>query len=50
MGWTWDLRLRGWYRLLAPVIARSGRRQERATWASLKQFLEGQRDRVPHGR
>jgi hypothetical protein len=35
---------------LAPVIARSGRRQERATWASLKRFLEGQRDRVPHGR
>jgi hypothetical protein len=35
---------------LAQVIARSGRRQERATWASLKRFLEGQRDRVPHGR
>jgi hypothetical protein len=23
--------------------------EEQATWASLKQFLEGQRDRVPHG-
>jgi hypothetical protein len=47
MGWTWDVRLRGWYRLLTPIIARSGRRQEQATWAGLKQFLEGQRDWVP---
>jgi uncharacterized protein YndB with AHSA1/START domain len=50
MGWTWDLRLRGWYRLLTPIIARWGWRLEQATWASLKQFLEGQRDRVPHPR
>lgn len=50
MGWSWKLRLRGWYRLLAPVIARSGRRQERATWAALKQFLEEHRDAVPQPR
>jgi hypothetical protein len=50
MGWLWDLRLRGWYRLLTPVIARSGQRLEQATWASLKQYLEGQRDRVPQPR
>jgi hypothetical protein len=46
MGWLRDLRLRGWYRLLTPVIARSGQRLEQATWASLEQDLEGQRDRV----
>jgi hypothetical protein len=50
MGWTWDLRLRGWYRLLTPVIVRSGRRQEQATWASLKQYLEGQPDRLTQPR
>jgi uncharacterized protein YndB with AHSA1/START domain len=48
MTWSWDMRLRGLFRLLAPIIARSGRRQEQATWASLKQFLEGQLDRAPH--
>ena len=50
MGWSWELRLRGWYRLLAPAIARSGRRQEEATWAALKQFLEEDRDAVPQPR
>jgi hypothetical protein len=46
MRWAWQVRLRGWYRLLTPIIARSGRRQEQATWASLKQFLEERRDVV----
>jgi uncharacterized protein YndB with AHSA1/START domain len=50
MGWTWDLRLRGWYRLLTPVIARSGRRQEQVNWTSLKQYLEGQPDRLTQPR
>jgi hypothetical protein len=36
MGWIWDMRLRGFYRLLTPIIARSGRRLEQATWASLR--------------
>ena len=43
MRWAWEVRPRGWYRLLTPIIARSGRRQERATWAGLKQFLEERR-------
>jgi hypothetical protein len=46
MRWAWEVRPRGWYRLLAPVIARSGRRQEQATWAGLKRFLEARRDVV----
>ena len=47
MRWAWKVRLRGWYKLMTPTIARSGRRQEQATWASLKQFLEAQRNLVP---
>ena len=53
MRWSWELRPRGLYRLLAPVIGPVGRRAERANWARLKRFLEGQgeleaeRDIVP---
>jgi hypothetical protein len=47
MRWAWQVRLHGWNRLLTPIIARSGRRQEQATWSSLKQFLEAKRDLVP---
>jgi hypothetical protein len=50
MRWSWDMRLRGLLRLLSPVIARTGRRQEQATWAGLKQFLEGRRDLVGEAR
>ena len=42
MSWSWEMRLRGLYRLLTPIIAGAGRRQEQANWAGLKQFLEGQ--------
>jgi hypothetical protein len=42
MGWSWELRLRGRYRLLTPILVGLGRRQERANWAGLKRFLEGQ--------
>jgi uncharacterized protein YndB with AHSA1/START domain len=42
MGWSWEMRLRGPYKLLTPIIAGAGRRQERASWAGLKRFLEGQ--------
>jgi hypothetical protein len=34
----------GVFRLLAPVIARMGRRQEQVIWAAMKQRLE-----EPHG-
>jgi uncharacterized protein YndB with AHSA1/START domain len=42
MGWSWEMRLRGPYRLLAPIIVPVGRRQEHANWVGLKRFLEGQ--------
>jgi hypothetical protein len=50
MRWAWEVKPRGWYKLMTPIIARSGRRQEQATWASLKQYLEGRRDLPPGAR
>jgi hypothetical protein len=40
MWWTWDLQPKGAYRLLTPVFAAQGRRQEAAIWAGLKKVLE----------
>ena len=42
MRWQWDLKPRGVLRLLSPVIALMGRRQEQTIWASLKRHLEAQ--------
>lgn len=40
MQWTWDLHPKGAYRLLGPVFATQGRRQEAAIWAGLKRVME----------
>jgi hypothetical protein len=40
MHWTWDVRPKGAFRLLAPLIGWLGRRQERAIWSSMKRYLE----------
>ncbi len=40
MAWSWELRPRGVAKLLAPLIARAGRRQEEEVWAALKRHLE----------
>jgi uncharacterized protein YndB with AHSA1/START domain len=42
MRWSWELQPRGVYRLLTPLIAWMGQRQEAAIWAGLKRFLEAQ--------
>ena len=42
MRWSWGLQPRGLLKLLTPVVARIGARQERATWTGLKRVLEGQ--------
>jgi len=47
MGWSWEVRPRGLYRLLTPVIARVGRRQERENWGGLERFLEAREDLAP---
>jgi len=46
LGWSWDLQPLGWARLIGPVLARLGRRQEERLWADLKRYLED----VPHRR
>jgi hypothetical protein len=47
MSWSWVVRPRGLYRLLSPVIARVGRRQERENWGGLKRFLEAREELAP---
>ncbi len=43
MSWSWDVRPRGSLRILAPLVARLGRRQEQTIWTALKDQLEGPR-------
>jgi uncharacterized protein YndB with AHSA1/START domain len=40
MRWSWQVETPGAMRLLVPLVARMGRRQERRVWGSLKRLLE----------
>jgi polyketide cyclase/dehydrase/lipid transport protein len=40
MRWSWDLQPQGMLKLMTPVIALIGRRQERTIWTGLKRYLE----------
>jgi hypothetical protein len=40
MRWSWDLKPRGIFKLLAPLIGRMGQSQEERNWENLKRFLE----------
>jgi uncharacterized membrane protein len=40
MRWSWNLKPRGMLKLMTPVIALIGRRQERTIWTGLKRYLE----------
>jgi uncharacterized protein YndB with AHSA1/START domain len=40
MRWWWKIEPRGFLRLLGPLVARLGRRQERMIWTGLKKLLE----------
>lgn len=40
MRWFWELEPRGALKLMTPVVALIGRRQERTIWTALKQYLE----------
>jgi len=42
MRWSGDLEPRGIFKLMSPMVARLGRRQERRIWTGLKRLLEGQ--------
>jgi hypothetical protein len=45
MTWDWQVRPKGWFRLLGPLVGPMGRRMERGIWTGLKQRLE---DAEPH--
>jgi len=42
MRWVWDLEPHGALKLMTPLVALMGRRQERAIWTGLKQLMEAQ--------
>ena len=42
MRWSWGVEPRGMLKLLSPLVARMGRRQEQTIWTGLKDLLEGQ--------
>jgi uncharacterized protein YndB with AHSA1/START domain len=42
MRWTWDLEPHGMLKVMGPLVARMGRRQELTIWTGLKHLLEGQ--------
>ncbi len=42
MAWDWQVRPRGWVRLLGPVAGPLGRRMERKVWSGLKHKLEAE--------
>lgn len=41
MAWDWEVRPRGWFRLLTPLVGPMGRSRERAIWEGLRRLLEG---------
>ena len=41
MRWCWQVQPHGWMRLLGPVIAHVGGRQEREIWEGMRRCLEG---------
>jgi uncharacterized membrane protein len=47
MRWSWELMPRGVFRLLTPMVARIGRRQEQRIWGDLKRVMEAQPAPVP---
>jgi uncharacterized protein YndB with AHSA1/START domain len=42
MRWSWEVETPGAMKLLAPLVAGMGRRQERRVWSGLKRLLEHQ--------
>ena len=40
MRWSWDLAPKGALKLVSPIVAAMGRRNEKAIWTSMKDFLE----------
>ena len=40
MSWDWQVRPKGWMRMLGPLLGPLGDRKERRIWASMKRYLE----------
>ncbi len=40
MSWDWQVRPKGWMRMLGPLFGLLGGRMERRIWTSMKQYLE----------
>jgi len=40
ISWSWQLQPKGLLRVMGPLIARIGRRQEAEIWAGLKRYME----------
>jgi polyketide cyclase/dehydrase/lipid transport protein len=40
MGWDWQVRPKGWMRMLSPLLRPMGSRMERRIWTGLKRQLE----------
>jgi carbon monoxide dehydrogenase subunit G len=40
MGWDWQVRPKGWMRMLGPLFGPLGGRMERRIWTSMKRYLE----------
>lgn len=47
MRWSWQLAPHGALKLVTPLVAYMGRRQEESIWSSLKRFLEARQGRLP---
>ncbi len=47
MSWDWQVRPRGWMRMLGPLFGPLGGRMERRIWTSMKQYLENTAARPP---
>jgi len=44
MDWDWQVRPKGWFRLLGPLVGPLGSRMERRIWTGLKHKLENDGD------
>jgi hypothetical protein len=40
MSWDWQVRPKGWMRMLGPLFGPLGDRMERRIWTSMKRYLE----------
>ncbi len=47
MRWSWELEPQGMLKLMTPVVALIGRRQERSIWTGLKRYMEAQEAPLP---